>query len=303
MNRRLLGGVPFHPSFWSLLVIIHSFHFFRSFCLQSSMLISNLKSQATTLLLVSTTITAIMSNLTFTSSKMSDLPPLPSYSLSPAEPLVSFIPDFYLSLILPIAAYWIVSLFFHYIDVLDVWPQYRLHTPAEILKRNHVSRYEVARDVIIQQIIQTLVGAVLGLTEPEEVVGKENYDIAQWATRLRIAQRALPQLLGFVGLNAAAMSKNISRSHPMIAAVLAGGKYPSLTMGLDVVSGAPVPTFADWEILAAKTLYWGIVPLLQFGLAIFIVDTWQYFLHRAMHMNKWLYSESFLELPRLPSLT
>lgn len=240
-----------------------------------------------------------MSNLTFTSSKMSDLPPLPSYSLSPAEPLVPFIPDFYLSLILPIAAYWMVSLFFHYIDVLDVWPQYRLHTPAEILKRNHVSRYEVARDVIIQQIIQTLVGAALGLTEPEEVVGKENYDIAQWATRLRIAQRALPQLLGIVGLNAAAMSKNISRSHPMIAAVLSGGKYPSLTMGLDVVSGAPVPTFAEWEIFAAKALYWGIVPLLQFGLAIFFVDTWQYFLHRAMHVNKWLYSELFLGLSRL----
>ena len=173
----------------------------------------------------------------------------------------------------------------------EIWSQYRLHTPAEILNRNHVSRYEVARDVIIQQIIQTFVGVVLGLTEPEDMTGKEDYDIARWAQRLRIAQRALPQLLGFLGLNAAAISKNISGSHPMIAAVLAGGKYPSLDMGLDVISGVAIPTFASWEIFTAKAIYWYLVPALQFGLAIFIEDTWQYFLHRAMHMNKWLYSE------------
>ncbi len=182
-------------------------------------------------------------------------------------------------------------MFFHYIDLYDIWPQYRLHTPAEILKRNHVSRYEVARDVIIQQVIQTIVGAVLGLTEPEEFAGKEDYDVACWATRLRIAQRALPQLLALLGLNAAAMSKNVSGSHPMLAGILAGGKYPSLTTSLDVLSGLSVPAFASWEIIAAKAIYYFIVPAAQFLLAIIVVDTWQYFLHRAMHMNKWLYSE------------
>jgi sphinganine C4-monooxygenase len=222
---------------------------------------------------------------------LSDLPPLPSYTLEPVPPLIPFLSDFYLSLVLPIAAYWIVSLFFHYIDVHDVWPQYRLHTPAEILKRNHVSRYEVARDVIIQQIIQTIVGTIISLSEPEELVGKEDYDIALWARRIRIAQKALPQLLGILGLNAATISKNVAGSHPLIAGALAGGKYPFLTTGLDVASGTPIPAFAGWEMLVAKTMYWYAVPAAQFMLAIFIVDTWQYFLHRAMHMNKWLYSE------------
>ena len=185
---------------------------------------------------------------------------------------------------------------------MDIWPQYRLHTPAEILKRNHVSRYEVARDVIVQQVIQTVVGAVMGLAEPEEVIGREQHDIARWATRLRIAQRALPQLMGLIGLNAAAISKNVSVSHPMLAGVLAGGKYPFLSLGLDVVSGAPVPAFASWEIFAAEALYWYIVPAMQFGLAVLIVDTWQYFLHRAMHMNKWLYSKlaALLKFPAHP---
>lgn len=232
-------------------------------------------------------------NLTLSSnmSAVSGLPPLPAYTLSPLPPLLPFISDFYLSLIIPISAYWVTSLFFHCIDVWDIWPQYRLHTPAEILSRNHASRYEVARDVIVQQIIQTIVGGVLGLTEPLDMLGKADYDIACWATRLRIAQRALPQLLAFVGLNAAAISKNVAASHPMIAGILAGGNYPSLAMGLDDLTGTAVPTFAAWEMVVAKALYWYIVPALQFAFAAIILDTWQYFLHRAMHMNKWLYSE------------
>jgi sphinganine C4-monooxygenase len=93
-----------------------------------------------------------------------------------------------------------------------------------------------------------------------------------------------------VGLNAAAISKNLSVSHPMLAGALAGGKYPSLSVGFDVVSGTPVPAFAAWEMFAASAIYWYIVPIIQFAVAIIFVDTWQYFLHRAMHMNKWLYT-------------
>lgn len=224
---------------------------------------------------------------------MSDLPPLPSYTLSPVKPLLPFIDDFYLSLLAPIAAYWIVSLFFHFVDVYDLLPQYRLHTPAEILKRNHVSRYEVARDVIIQQIIQTIVGAILGMTEPQEMAGKEDYDVAVWATRIRIAQRVLPHMLGLIGLNAAAISKNVSETYPLLAGALAGGRYPWLTTGINLSSGGEkVPAFASWELLVAKTIYYWIVPTMQFFIAIAVVDTWQYFLHRAMHVNKWLYSKS-----------
>lgn len=228
---------------------------------------------------------------------MSDLPPLPSYTLSPVKPLLPFINDFYLSLLAPIAAYWIVSLFFHFIDVYDFLPQYRLHTPAEILKRNHVSRYEVARDVIVQQVIQTVVGAILGLTEPQEMAGKEDYDVAVWATRIRIAQRVLPHMLGLLGLNAAAISKNVSETYPLLAGALAGGRYPWLTAGINLSSGgAKVPAFASWELLVARTIYYYIVPAIQFLIAIAVVDTWQYFLHRWMHNNKWLYSK----LGRLP---
>ncbi|RZM21270.1 MAG: hypothetical protein EOO88_33820, partial [Pedobacter sp.] len=40
-----------------------------------------------------------------------------------------------------------------------------LHTPAEVLKRNHVSRWDVFQDVIVQQVLQTFFGLVLAYFE------------------------------------------------------------------------------------------------------------------------------------------
>ncbi|KFA65454.1 hypothetical protein S40285_00482 [Stachybotrys chlorohalonatus IBT 40285] len=212
------------------------------------------------------------------------LPPLPTYSLTPQGDLLPFITDMYLSLALPVVVYWIVSMFFHVIDVYDFFPQYRLHTPEEISRRNRVTRYEVARDVIIQQALQVFTGALLAMTEPQEMVGKADYDVAVWATRIRLAQRALPGLLGFVGLNATAISKNIAASHPLIAGALAGGYYPFLS------TEASEPTFASWELYVAKLIYYLLIPALQFYGALFFLDTWQYFLHRLMHTNRWMYA-------------
>ena len=219
-----------------------------------------------------------------------ELPPLPSYTLEPRAPLFSPIPDVYLSLLAPIIAYWAFSMIFHYIDELDLFPQYRLHTPAEVLKRNHVSRWEVVRDVVLQQIIQTIVGSALTIAEPEEFSGKDDYNIAVWAQRVRLVQRFVPRLLAVTGLDAKALGEKIVMRSPSVAAVLAGGQYPWL---VKMAGDAPVADFATWETLVAKSIYWLIIPCLQFALAILIVDTWQYFIHRAMHMNKWLYSEFF----------
>lgn len=221
------------------------------------------------------------------------LPPLPFYTLTPLPPLIAPIPDKLLIVIAPFLAYWVLSLFFHWIDEKDYFAQWRLHTPAEVLKRNHVTKWEVIRDVVIQQIIQTVVGILLGMTEPDDFFGKEEYDVAVWARRLRVAQRLIPGLLGVFGINASGLADNLSKEHPMISGIFSGGIYPllgekvALSNGLQVL----VPAFAQWELVAARAIYWVIVPAIQFGLAIFILDTWQYFLHRAMHMNKWLYSK------------
>lgn len=219
------------------------------------------------------------------------LPPLPDYRLEPLPPLIPWIDDAYLSLALPIVAYWVMSMIFHVVDELDMFPQYRLHTPAEVLKRNHVSRWDVFRDVLIQQAIQTVVGLGLALTDADPMQGKADYDVSVWAQRLRTAQRAIPGALSLVGLDAAGIAKNIGGEHAMLSGALAGGVYPELTQTV-MLAGQQVvaPAFASWEITAAKAIYHLGIPAMQFMVAILIVDTWQYFLHRAMHMNKWLYT-------------
>ncbi|RPB03366.1 hypothetical protein L873DRAFT_1864279 [Choiromyces venosus 120613-1] len=169
-------------------------------------------------------------NLTNTTTSPPPLPP-PASFLKPLPPLISGVPDSIVLVILPIAAYWVLSLFFHFLDVHDLLASYRLHTPAEVLKRNHVSRREVVRDVIVQQIIQTIVGLAIGVSEPEEMIGGEWWEIM--------------------------------------------GLY-SKFMG-------------DWRYKLVEVAYWYLIPAARFWVAIFIMDTWQYFLHRLMHEVKWLY--------------
>ena len=221
----------------------------------------------------------------------SSLPPLPSYSLTPRTPIVTGISDQLLQLLLPILAYWVFSLGFHVFDTCNLLSQYRLHTPAELTKRNHVTRYEVIRDVITQQLIQTAFGLLISMSDPIETTGKEAYDIAVWARRIRIAQRNLPRALALLGFDSDKLSTNLLASYPNMAGAFCGGNYSHLDQKMFGPNGhLVVPAFAGWEILLAKVLYHGLVPASQFGIAIFMVDTWQYFLHRAMHMNKWLYT-------------
>ncbi|VUC26458.1 unnamed protein product [Clonostachys rosea] len=212
------------------------------------------------------------------------LPPIPDYTLIPQPDLISWFPDVWLSVVAPVVVYWVISLTFHFFDVNDLFPEYRLHTPEEITKRNHVSRYEVARDVVVQQIIQIVTGYILAIYEPIEMIGKDEHNVAVWATRLRLAQRALPSILGLIGLNADAISKNMASAHPLLAGALAGGHYPFLT------TGEEGPAFANWEMTGAKLIYYFLIPCLQFLCAVISLDTWQYFLHRLMHVNKWLYA-------------
>ncbi|RMX73091.1 hypothetical protein D0869_13955 [Hortaea werneckii] len=221
----------------------------------------------------------------------SDLPPLPSYNIQTLPPLLPWISDANLALALPVVAYWVVSMFFHFIDEMDFFPHYRLHTPAEVLKRNHVSRWDVFRDVVVQQIVQTIVGFALAWIDPEPTFGKEEYDVALWAQRLRGAQKVLPGLLALVGVDATGLSKRMGSEHAMLAGALSGGLYPQITQTI-VQDGMAMtaPAFADWELWTAKAIYHVLIPAFQFILAICVVDTWQYFLHRAMHMNKFLYT-------------
>jgi len=60
----------------------------------------------------------------------------------------------------PIVAYWAYSLFFHALDVSESsWlDKYRIHESAEVKTRNRATRGQVVAAVVLQHVIQALLG-------------------------------------------------------------------------------------------------------------------------------------------------
>ncbi len=233
------------------------------------------------------------------------LPPLPSYSLKPVPRLVPWLSDFHLSLVLPVLAYWLMSLTFHLISTYNLFSKYRLHTPEEFKTRNRVTVGEVLRSIIFQQAIQTALGLWLGyLLEAGDYYGKEEYDIAVWARRMHQVGDAIPYMLATVGIDARTLSHNLQHYAQSFSPPASAEKpmaIVNLVMTPHIGRQEWTGGYTAWEIYAAKALYWVLEPAARFGIAIFFSDSWQYFWHRAMHSNKWMF-RTFISPPKnLPS--
>ena len=79
---------------------------------------------------------------------------------TPRPDILSFFPDYYLSLAAPVIAYWASSCFFHILDISS-WrwlDKYRLHESSEVKSKNLVTKVDVIKAVIFQQVIQTILG-------------------------------------------------------------------------------------------------------------------------------------------------
>ena len=225
---------------------------------------------------------------------------LPSYILTPRPPLLPYISDFHLSLLLPVLAYWSISAVYHVISTYSLFDEYRIHTPAALKARNRVSALEVLRAVVTQQVVQTALGLFLGhmVLGTEEMMGRETYDVAVWALSVRrvVQGWVMPVVKGLValiGIDARGWGGYVS-GLPVFPTVVLG---KAISTSGDTATGG---CLARWEIWVAQTIYWVLDPAVRFGIAIFFSDTWQYFWHRAMHMNKWMYRK-YWSLPSLGS--
>ncbi|KIJ20767.1 hypothetical protein PAXINDRAFT_106468 [Paxillus involutus ATCC 200175] len=178
------------------------------------------------------------------------LPPLkvPFY-FAMRRNLFDSVPDNILALVAPIVAYWVMSLFFHYLDGSG-WSwldKYRIHESKEVISRNRATRSEVIWAVVIQHTIQTLLG-YYWLSEPPHI------SASRCIMEMEAAGKGLVQLVRWaVGPKA--------------------GEYFLELWGAEIT---------HW-------LYWWGIPAAQLLFSLFLVDTWQYFLHRWMHSNKFLY--------------
>lgn len=157
--------------------------------------------------------------------------------------------DHILTVVAPVFAYWSFSLFFHFLD---------------ISKWRWLEKYRIHDSPEVQ---------ARNRCSRTEVV------------RAVLLQQAIQTTLGFYWVSADEVNsgaEHMEKMHEigkrlgvMIPWVL-GHKWGEVVLDL---RGADVTYFIYW---------WGI-PVVQFAFAIFFIDTWQYFLHRAMHMNKFLY--------------
>jgi sphinganine C4-monooxygenase len=81
---------------------------------------------------------------------------------SPAPTLLPTLPDSLLTIIAPVAAYWLTAGFFQILDLSNApWLlRHRIHDSAEVSSRNRASRLQVFRAVVVQQVVQTALGLV-----------------------------------------------------------------------------------------------------------------------------------------------
>ncbi|KAG1811441.1 fatty acid hydroxylase superfamily-domain-containing protein [Suillus subaureus] len=178
------------------------------------------------------------------------LPPIriPFY-FSLRQSIFDDIPDTYVALAAPVVTFWLMSLTFYCLDISS-WrwlDKYRVHESEEVKSKNLVTPSEVARAMIFQNVMQTLVG-LAWLTEPPEIS----------VARCQSEMEGLGRML-----------------------VLVVQRLFGKEMGMKILElGGPEMT--HW-------LYWWGIPAAQILFALFVLDTWEYFVHRLMHTNQYIY--------------
>jgi len=161
--------------------------------------------------------------------------------------------DKYLSLALPVIIYWVLSLAFHLLDTAQIpyFEARRIHESPEVLSRNKTTVRQVVTAVMWQQVIQTALGMVW--LEDDEIILKREV----FRDNLGGMASLAPKVGGMVLL-------------------LLGDRTGERVLK------------ENGEAIVRWVYWWGI-PIAQMLFAFFIIDTWQYFLHRLFHTSRFLY--------------
>ncbi|KAG1723730.1 fatty acid hydroxylase superfamily-domain-containing protein [Suillus paluster] len=180
------------------------------------------------------------------------LPPIKiPFYFSLRQNLFDGIPDIYVSLATPVFVYWFMSLIFHCLDI-SRWKW--LHKYRIHESEEVKSRNLVTpREVAWAVILQQITQTVLGLAWLAE---SPEISVAQCQSEMEHLGRTLVSIV------------------LCILGEETGLKFLELRG----------PEMTHW-------LYWWGIPAAQILFAMFIADAWQYFLHRLLHTNKYLYKK------------
>ncbi|KAL8735108.1 MAG: hypothetical protein Q9166_000984 [cf. Caloplaca sp. 2 TL-2023] len=210
--------------------------------------------------------------------------PSPSCTLLPQEPLLPWISDDVLAIILPTIVYAIAGAFFHLLDTYELFGNHKIHPTEDELKRNHVTRWECFKAVLRYHLMQISIGLLLNYGNGPTMLGDEACKIHKAAIAIQSLRNVVPMALTSIGINAKLLSIATQGTSTRLAHFIAGDDY--LLNGNHRLQHIQ-PT--DLEFTLAKFAINIGIPLLQYTLALIVVDTWIYFTHRLCHVNRTLY--------------
>ncbi|KAL9600224.1 MAG: hypothetical protein Q9179_003290 [Wetmoreana sp. 5 TL-2023] len=216
----------------------------------------------------------------FTTSPTS---PSPACALHPQEPLLPWVSDNVLAIVLPTVVYAISGAFFHLLDTYELFGGYRIHPSEDELKRNHVTRWECFKAVVRYHVMQISIGLLLNYGNGPMMVGDEHCKIQEAASTIRSLRNLIPMALATLGINPKQLSIATAGTSTTLAQVI-GGTYPPGNKDQLDSNG-----FTNVELSLAKLAVNVAIPALQYLLALVVVDTWIYFTHRLCHVNRTLY--------------
>ncbi|KAL8921722.1 MAG: hypothetical protein Q9172_003871 [Xanthocarpia lactea] len=205
----------------------------------------------------------------------------PTCALSPQASLLPWISDNVLAIILPTIVYAVAGAFFHLLDSYEIFSNHRIHPSDEELKRNHVTRWECFQAVLRYHFMQISIGLLLNYGNGPALVGDEACKIHDTAFAIRNVRNVVPIFLNTLGIDAKQLG---------IATLGTSTKFAQSVGGSDSSASNNNnnhPTAL--ELSLAKFAIKILIPLLQYALALIVVDTWIYFTHRLCHVNRTLY--------------
>jgi sphinganine C4-monooxygenase len=143
------------------------------------------------------------------------------------------------SVVAPLVVHWALALVYECFDTFGLFQQYKLLQPEEY-RKNKVTKLEVVRGVLVNQVIILIVGLVGLAVEPE-------MDSQTLSDPFGITQTVLNNLVD---------SNYMVRQSPVLT-----------------------------------SLAYATVVVARMVAAMFVYDTWQYWVHLVLHM-KWAYRKS-----------
>ncbi|KAJ3053248.1 hypothetical protein HK097_004725 [Rhizophlyctis rosea] len=172
-------------------------------------------------------------------------------------------------IVLPVIAYWIFSTFFYVLSLLNLTTleMHKIPTDQKARPKNRVTVRQVLRAVAVQHGVQAVVAWLLAvLTRPAEGVGEWS---EMWVFPVTVGGlvegRSYPVRFG--GVEAAGVEAWIRLWDNGWRGWVKNESWAEVMMG--------------WEGL--------IVVAVKLGLAMFILDSYQYWIHRLFHTNRYLY--------------